>query len=138
MIDLKRAVFDLITAEVNELTLEDIIAKVRLNEIEARRTGAVMTGVGCKFCLAHYDELHGEGERMFEFECDLKECLIDALVYPILGTLQSVALGADIASVTVTRAKLACILQTVFDEQKSRELAQQLMMHLEASHKGSV
>jgi hypothetical protein len=134
MTDLKRTVFDLITAEVNELPLEDLIAKVRLNESEARRTGAVMTGMGCRFCLTQYDELQSEGRRMFE--CDLKECLIYALVYPILGVLQSVELGGDISNPTVTLTKLVSTLQTVFTERKSFELAQLLMMQLEASHEG--
>jgi hypothetical protein len=136
MTDLKRTVFDLITAEVNELPLEDIIAKVRLNESEAQRTGAVMTGMGCRFCLTQYDELQGEGRSMFE--CDLKECLISALVYPILGVLQSVELGVDISNATVTLTKLTSTLQTVFSEHKSRELAQLLMVQLEASREGPV
>jgi len=132
--DLERTVLDLITAEVNELPLEDIIAKVRLNEREAHRTGAVMTGMGCKFCLTHYDELQDEGEgRVLEFECDLKECLIYALLYPVLGVLQNVALGVEIASATITLTKLASTLQTVFSEHKSQELAQLLMERLEAS-----
>lgn len=131
MTDLERTVFDLITAEVNELPLEDIITKVKLNEIEAQRTGAVMTGVGCKFCLTQYDALQGEGRRTFE--CDLKECLIYALVYPILGVLQSVELGVDTANATVALTKLASTLQTVFSERKSRELAQRLMILLETS-----
>jgi hypothetical protein len=137
MTDLKRTVLNLITAEVNELPLEDIIAKVRLNESEAQRTGAVMTGMGCKFCLTHYDELQDEGGRLSEFECDLKECLISALVYPILGVLQSVELGVDISNATVTLTKLTSTLQTVFSEHKSRELAQLLMVQLEASREGS-
>ncbi len=134
MTDLKRTVFDLITAEVNELPLEDIIAKVRLNESEAQRTGAVMTGMGCRFCLTQYDELQDEGRSMFE--CDIKECLISALVYPILGVLQSVELGVDISNATVTLTKLTSTLQTVFSERKSRELAQLLMVQLEASREG--
>ena len=136
MTDLERTVRDLITTEVNELPLEDIITMVRLNEIEAQKTGAVMTGLGCKFCLAQYDEL--QGEERHTFECDLKECLIYALLYPVLGVLQSVELGVDTANATVALTRLASTLQTVFSERKSRELAQRLMKQLDALYEGPV
>jgi len=133
MIDLEQAVFDIIAAEMNRLTADELIAVLQRNALEAPKMGVMVPGSGCRFCLPQYDDLRRETES--EFECDLKACVIHSLVYHTLGILQDADLMVDMANVTTAHNRLTGVLQTIFSEQKSNEIATRLMRALEPTDK---
>ena len=132
MIDLEHAVFDIITSEMNGLTTDELIAALQRNALDAPKMGVMVPGSGCRFCLPQYDDLRGETES--EFECDLKACTIHSLVYHTLGILQDADLMVNMANVATTRNRLTSVLQTIFSEQKSKEIAARLMKTLETTN----
>ena len=129
MIDLEQAVFDIIAAEMNRLTADELIAALQHNALDAAKMGVMVPGSGCRFCVPQYDDLHRETES--EFECDLKACIIHSLVYHTLGILQDADRMADTANVATVRNRLTGVLQTIFSEQKSNEIAARLVKTLE-------
>jgi hypothetical protein len=129
MIDLEHAVFDIITAEMNRLTADELIAALQRNALDGPKMGVMVPGSGCKFYLPQHDDLRRETES--EFECDLKACMIHSLVYHTLGTLQDADLMINMANVATARNRLTGVLQTIFSEQKSTEIVACLMKTLE-------
>jgi hypothetical protein len=98
--------------------------------------GVMVPGSGCRFCVPQYDDLHRETES--EFECDLKACLTHSLVYHTLGILQDADLMVDTANVATVRTRLTGVLQTIFSEQKSKEIAARLVKTLETTDEAPV
>ncbi|MGA7075506.1 MAG: hypothetical protein WBZ42_03025 [Halobacteriota archaeon] len=133
MIDLEQAVYDIIAAEMNELKRDELIAVLQRNALEAPKMGVMVPGSGCRFCLPQHEDLRHEMES--EFECDLKACVIHSLVYHTLGILQDADLMVDMANVTTAHNRLTGVLQTIFSEQKAKEIATRLMRTLEATDK---
>ena len=131
MIDLEHAVFDIITAEMDRLTADELIAALQRNALDGPKMGVMVPGSGCKFYLPHHDDLRRETES--EFECDLKACMIHSLVSHTLGILQDADLMVDMANLATARNRLAGVLQTIFSEQKSTEITARLMKTLETS-----
>ncbi|MGZ4849697.1 MAG: hypothetical protein ACXV2D_09470, partial [Halobacteriota archaeon] len=131
MIDLGQAVFDIIAAEMNELKRDELIATLQRNALEAPKMGVMVPGSGCRFCLPQHDDLRHQTES--EFECDLKACMIHSLVSHTLGILQDADLMIDMTNVTTARNRLIGVLQMIFSEQKSEEIAARLMKTLEAT-----
>jgi hypothetical protein len=129
MIDLEHAVFDIIAAEMNRLTPDELIAALQRNALDGPKMGVMVPGSGCKFYLPQHDDLRRETES--EFECDLKACMIHSLVYHTLGILQDADLMVDMTNVATARNRLTGVLQTIFSEQESTEIAARLMKTLE-------
>jgi hypothetical protein len=129
MIDLEHAVFDIIAAEMNRLTPYELIASMQRNALDGPKVGVMVPGSGCKFYLPQHDDLRRETKS--EFECDLKACMIHSLVYHTLGILQDADLMVNMANVATARNRLTSVLQTIFSEQKSKEVAARLMKTLE-------
>jgi hypothetical protein len=136
MIDLEQAVFDIIAAEMNRLTADELIAALQRNALDAPKMGVMIPGSGCRFCLPQYDDLHRETES--QFECDLKACVIHSLVYHTLGTLEDANRMADTANVATVRNRLSGVLKTIFSEQKSKEIAARLVKTLETTDEAPV
>ena len=136
MIDLEHAVFDIITAEMDRLTADELIAALQRNALDGPKMGVMVPGSGCKFYLPHHDDLRRETES--EFECDLKACMIHSLVSHTLGILQDADLMVDMANLATARNRLIGVLQTIFSEQKSAEIAARLLKTLEAIDHSSV
>ena len=131
MIDLEHAVFDIITAEMDRLTADELIAALQRNALDGPKMGVMVPGSGCKFYLPHHDGLRRETES--EFECDLKACMIHSLVSHTLGILQDADLMVDMENLATARNRLTSVLQTIFSEQKSTEITARLMKTLETS-----
>lgn len=131
MIDLEHAVFDIIDAEMNRLTADELIAALQHNALDGPKMGVMVPGSGCKFYLPQHDDLRRETEA--EFECDLKACMIHSLVSHTLGILQDADLMVDMTNVATARNRLTGVLQTIFSEQKSTEIAARLMKTLETT-----
>jgi hypothetical protein len=131
MIDLERTVFDVIAVEIDKLDHNELIAAIRQNALQAPKLGVIIPGSGCRFCLPRYDDLHREMES--EFECDLRACMMHSLVYHTLGILQDANLTVNVAHV-----RLMGVLQTIFSEQKAKEIATCLMETLKATDKSPV
>jgi hypothetical protein len=131
MIDLEHAVFDIITAEMDGLTADELIAALQRNALDGPKMGVMVPGSGCKFYLPYHDGLRRETES--EFECDLKACMIHSLVSHTLGILQDADLMVDMANLATARNRLSGVLQTIFSEQKSTEITARLMKTLETS-----
>ena len=131
MTDLEHAVFGIIAAEMNRLTPEELIAALQRNALDGPKMGVTVPGSGCKFYLPQHDDLRRETES--EFECDLKACMIHSLVSHTLGILQEADLRVDMANVATARNRLTSVLQTIFSEQKSTEIAARLMKALETT-----
>jgi hypothetical protein len=136
MIDLEQAAFDIIAAEMNRLTADELITALQRNALDAPKMGVMVPGIGCRFCVPQYDDLHLETES--EFECDLKACIIHSLVYHTLGILQDADRMADTANVATVRNRLTGVLQTIFSEQKSNEIAARLVKTLEITDQAPV
>ena len=136
MIDLEHAVFDIIGAEMNRLTPDELIASLQRNALDGPKVGVMVPGSGCKFYLPQHDDLRRETES--EFECDLKACMIHSLVYHTLGILQDANLMVDMANVATARNRLTGVLQTIFSEQKSTEIAARLVKTLEKLERAPV
>jgi hypothetical protein len=126
MTDLTQAVFDIIAAEITKLSKDALIASVQRNALSAPEMEAMVPASGCRFCLPQPEEAESE------FKCDLKACVIDSLAYHVLGILQDATPMLNMANVATAHARLATIPQTIFSEQKSREIATRLMTTLEA------
>jgi hypothetical protein len=90
---------------------------------------AMVPASGCRFCLPQPvgDEVESQ------FKCDLKACVIQSLAYHVLGILQDAELMLNMANIATARARLATVLQTIFSEQRSGEIAVRLMRTLEAT-----
>jgi hypothetical protein len=131
MTDLEQAVFDIIDAEMNRLTADELIAALQRNALDGPKMGVMVPGSGCRFCLPQQDDLRRETES--EFECDLKACMIHSLVYHTLGIIQDAELMVNMANVATARNRLTSVLQTIFSEQKSKETAARLMKTLETT-----
>jgi hypothetical protein len=131
MIDLEHAVFNIIAAEMNRLTPDELITALQHNALDAPKIGVMVPGSGCRFCAPQYDDLHREKES--QFECDVKACMIHSLVYHTLGILQDADRMVDMANVATARNRLTSVLQTIFSEQKSKEIAARLLKTLEAT-----
>jgi hypothetical protein len=131
MIDLEHAVFDIITAEMDRLTANELIAALQRNALDGPKMGVMVPGSGCKFYLPHHDGLRRETES--EFECDLKACMIHSLVSHTLGILQDADLMVDMANLATARSRLNAVLQTIFSKQKSTEITARLMKTLETT-----
>jgi hypothetical protein len=131
MIDLEHAVFDIITAEMDRLTANELIAALQRNALDGPKMGVMVPGSGCKFYLPHHDDLRRETES--EFECDLKACMIHSFVSHTLGILQDADLMVDMANLATARSRLKAVLQTIFSEQKSTEITARLMKTLETT-----
>jgi len=129
MTELEEAVFDIIAAEMNKLTADELIAQLQRNALDAPKMGVMVPGSGCRFCLPQYDDLRGETKS--EFECDLKMCTIHSLVYHTLGILQDADLMVNMTNLATARNRITGVLQTIFSEQKSKEIASRLMKALE-------
>jgi hypothetical protein len=125
--DLTQAVFDIIAAEMTQLSRDDLIASMQRNALSAPEIGAMIPATGCRFCLPQPDESESE------FTCDLKACVSHSLTYHVLGILQDAALMLNMANVATAHARLATVLQTIFGEQKSEEIAARLMKTLEGT-----
>jgi len=136
MTDLEQAAFDIIAAEVNRLKADELISALQRNALDAPKMGVMVPGSGCRFCVPQYDDLHRETES--EFECDLKACLTHSLVYHTLGILQDADLMVDTANVATVRTRLTGVLQTIFSEQKSKEIAARLVKTLETTDQAPV
>jgi len=136
MIDLEQAVFEIITAEMNRLTADELIASLQRNALGAPKMGVMVPGSGCRFCVPQYDDLHREAKS--EFECDLKACISHSLVYHTLGILEDADRMADTANVATVRNRLTGVLQTIFNEQKSKEIAARLVKTLEITDQAPV
>jgi len=136
MTDLEQAVFDIIDAEMNRLTADELIAALQRNALDGPKMGVMVPGSGCKFYLPQHDDLRRETES--EFECDLKACMIHSLVYHTLGILQDADLMVNMANAATARNRLTGVLQTIFSEQKSKEIAARLMKTLETTDHGPV
>jgi hypothetical protein len=136
MTDLEQAVFDIIGAEMNRLTADQLITSLQRNTLDGPKMGVMVPGSGCKFYLPHHDDLRRETES--EFECDLKACMIHSLVYHTLGILQDADLMVNMANVATARNRLTGVLQTIFSEQKSKEIAARLMKTLETTDHGPI
>ena len=130
------AVFDIISAEMNTLTADDLIAALQRNALDGPKMGVMVPGSGCRFCLPQHDDLRRETES--EFECDLKACMIHSLVYHTLGIIQDAELMVNMANVATARNRLTGVLQTIFSEQKSKEIAARLMKILETTDHGPI
>ena len=128
MIDLEHAVFDIIAAEMDRLTADELIAALQRNTLDAPKMGVMVPGSGCRFCAPQYDDRRRETES--QFECDLKACMIHSLVSHTLGILQDADRMVDMANVATARNRLTSVLQTIFSEQKSKEIAARLMKTL--------
>jgi hypothetical protein len=126
MTDLTQAVFDIIAAEMTRLSRSDLIASLQRNALSAPEMGAMVPTTGCRFCLPQPDETESE------FKCDLESCVIHSLTYHVLGILQDATLMLNMTNIATAHARLAAILQTIFSEQKSGEIATRLMATLEA------
>jgi len=131
MIDLEHAVFDIITAEMDRLTADELIAALQRNALDGPKMGVMVPGSGCKFYLPHHDDLRREAES--EFGCDLKACMIHSLVSHTLGILQDADLMVDMANLATARSRLTAVLQTIFSKQKSTEITARLMKTLETT-----
>ena len=131
MIDLEHAVFDIITAEMDRLTADELIAALQRNALDGPKMGVMVPGSGCKFYLPHHDDLRRETES--EFGCDLKACMIHSLVSHTLGILQDADLMVDMANLATARSRLTAVLQTIFSKQKSTEITARLMKTLETT-----
>ena len=131
MIDLEQAVFDIITVETNRLKADELIAALQRNALDAPKMGVMVPGSGCRFCVPQYDDLHRETES--EFECDLKACLTHSLVYHTLGILQDADRMAEPVNAATVRNRLTGVLQTIFGEQKSKEIAVRLVKTLQTT-----
>jgi len=129
MIDLEHIVYDVLADEVNEVKHDELIAALRRGALDSPNIGTTVPGSGCKFCLPQYDDLGCETES--KFECDLKACIIHSLVYHALGILQDADLMVDTGNVATARSRLTTVLQTIFSEQKSKEIAVRLLKTLE-------
>jgi len=116
MIDLEHAVFDIITAEIDRLTADELIAALQHNALDGPKMGVMVPGSGCKFYLPHHDGLRRGTES--EFGCDLKACMIHSLVSHTLGILQDADLMVDMANLATARNRLTDVLQTIFSKQK--------------------
>lgn len=127
MADLTQAVFDIIAAELTRLSRDDLIASVQRNALSAPEMGTMVLATGCRFCLPQPDEAESE------FKCDLNACVIHSLTYHALGILQDATVMLNMANVATAHARLATILQTIFGEQKSQEIAARLMKTLEGT-----
>jgi hypothetical protein len=136
MTDLEQAVFGIIDAEMNRLTADELIAALQRNALDGPKMGVMVPGSGCKFYLPQHDDLRRETES--EFECDLKACMIHSLVYHTLGILQDADLMVNMANAATARNRLTGVLQTIFSEQKSKEIAARLMKTLETTDHGPV
>jgi hypothetical protein len=136
MTDLEQAVFDIIDAEMNRLTADELIAALQRNALDGPKMGVMVPGSGCRFCLPQHDDLRRETES--EFECDLKACMIHSLVYHTLGIIQDAELMVNMANVATARNRLTGVLQTIFSEQKSKEIAARLMKTLETTDHGLI
>jgi len=136
MIDLEHAVSGIIDAEMNRLTPDELIAALQRNALDGPKMGVMVPGSGCKFYLPQHDDLRRETES--EFECDLKACMVHSLVYHTLGILQDADLMVNMANVATARNRLTGVLQTIFSEQKSKEIAARLMKTLETTDHGPV
>jgi len=136
MTDLEQAVFDIIDAEMNRLTADELIAALQRNALDGPKMGVMVPGSGCKFYLPQHNDLRRETES--EFECDLKACMIHSLVYHTLGILQDADLMVNMANAATARNRLTDVLQTIFSEQKSKEIAARLMKTLETTDHGPV
>jgi hypothetical protein len=136
MTDLEQSVFDIIDAEMNRLTADELIAALQRNALDGPKMGVMVPGSGCKFYLPQHDDLRRETES--EFECDLKACMIHSLVYHTLGILQDADLMVNMANVATARNRLTSVLQTIFSEQKSKEIAARLMKTLETTDHGPI
>ncbi len=136
MIDLEHSVFDIIEAEINKLTPNELIAALQRNALDGPKMGVMVPGSGCRFCAPQHD--HGRSETAPQFECDLKACMIHSLVSHSLGILQDADLMVDMANLATARNRLIGVLQTIFSEQKSAEIAARLLKTLEAIDHPSV
>ena len=136
MTDLEQAVFGIIDAEMNRLTADELIAALQRNALDGPKMGVMVPGSGCKFYLPQHNDLRRETES--EFECDLKACMIHSLVYHTLGILQDADLMVNMANAATARNRLTGVLQTIFSEQKSKEIAARLMKTLETTDHGPV
>ena len=54
MIDLEHAVFDIIAAEMDRLTANELIAALQRNTLDAPKMGVMVPGSGCRFCAPQY------------------------------------------------------------------------------------
>jgi hypothetical protein len=132
MTNLERAVFDVITAEIDKIEPDELIFAIRRNALEAPKPGVMVPGSGCRFCLPqHDDDVNRETEA--EFKCDVNACLIHSLVSHTLGILQDAELMVDITNVATARDRLTGVLQTIFGKQKAKQIAARLMTTLEAT-----
>ena len=136
MTDLEHAVFNIIDAEMNRLTADELIASLQRNALDGPKMGVMVPGSGCRFCLPQHDDLRRETES--EFECDLKACMIHSLVYHTLGIIQDADLMVNMVNVATARNRLTGVLQTIFSEQKSKEVAARLMKTLETTDHGPI
>ena len=64
--------------------------------------------------------------------------MIHALVYHTLGILQDADRMVDMANVATARNRLTSVLQTIFSEQKSKEITTRLMKTLETTGQAPV
>jgi hypothetical protein len=129
MTDLTQAVFDTIAAEMTRLSKDDLIALLQRNALRAPEIGAMIPASGCRFCLPQSvgDEVESE------FRCDLKACVTHSLASHVLGILQDAQVMLSMANVATAHTRLATVLQTIFSEQESGEIAASLMKTLEAT-----
>ena len=136
MADLEHAVFDIIDAEINMLTADELIACMQRNALDGPKMGVMVPGSACRFFLPQHDDLHRETQS--EFECDLKACMIHSLAYHTLGILQDADLMVDMANLATARNRLTDVLKTIFSERKSTEIAARLMKTLETTDRAPV
>jgi hypothetical protein len=127
MTDLTQAVFDIVASEMTRLSRDDLIASLQRNARSAPEMGVMAPATGCRFCLPQPDEAESE------FKCDLKACVSHSLTYHVLGILQDATLMLNMANIATAHARLATVLQTIFGEQKSEEIATHLMQTLEGT-----
>jgi hypothetical protein len=136
MIDSEQAVFDIVAAEVSKLTNDELVASLQHNTLDTPKMGAMVPGSGCRFCLPQHDDLGRETES--GFECDLKACVIHSLVSHTLGILQDADLMFNRANIATARSRLTSVLQTIFSEQKSKEIAARLIKILDTTERAFV
>ena len=127
MLELEKAVLDIITAEVDELTLNELAARLQRNTSGTGYRVAVPAS-GCRFCLPQYSEVRHETET--DFVCDLKACVTRSLASHMLGILQDADLKVDVTNDETAHNRLTSVLQAIFSEQKAKEIATRSMATL--------
>ncbi|HYA33713.1 MAG TPA: hypothetical protein VEG65_06950 [Candidatus Bathyarchaeia archaeon] len=129
MTDLAQTVVDVVGAEISAFSTNELMAAVQRNALSAPEIGVMVPGSGCRFCLPASEDR----DRVSEFNCDLKACVIHSLAANVLGILQDAELMFNMANIATARSRLASVLQTIFSKQKSEEIAARLLKTLEAT-----